>query len=320
MILSCLFVRATVAGEKPQVESKAVLTVVVTNSTANGTAVTDDIVTVQIYDHVKLLHSLEGKVDADGRVLFENVPTGDKIIALARAKHNDMMFSAPPVALKPAADKHLASVEVFDVSYDKSKLSVQTHHLIIKTTPNALHFTEFFQLVNSSDMAVSSKQTDAEGRTIVLEIMLPKGFDNLEASSYFQEDAVVVTDTGFYDTMAVPPGEYQVTFTYTLDITSNSLDIVKGITLPTTNFVVFTELGQAKLQGLGRPSNRMLGKDSMPIEYYTRDKLVQGDKIAFQITGFNVNSSSGKTTWVVLALVFGAVLVLVVLRPHLQKN
>lgn len=309
----------TFAAEKAQAESKAVLTVQVINGTENGTSVVNDEVTVQIYDHDTFLHSLEGKVDADGRAVFENVPTGEKIVAAPNAKHNDMLFSGPSVALKPTADKYTTHVEVFDVSYDNSNLSIRTHHLIIKAIPDALHFTEYFQLVNSSNMAVSSKEMDSDERTIVLKIMLPEGFDNLTAAGYFQQDAMVVTDYGFYDTMAVPPGEYEVTFTYTLDISSNSMDIVKVITLPTYNFMVFADLGPAKVQGLGQPK-KMVGKDSTSIEYYTRDKLAPGDKIAFKIIGFNVNSSSGRTTWVVLSLVFAAVFVLVVLRPLFQKK
>jgi hypothetical protein len=79
------------------------------------------------------------------------------------------------------------------------------------------------QLKNSSDMAVSSKQKDGENREVILEIMLPKGFQNLKSTSYFKDAALVITEQGFYDTMAVPPGEYAVNFSYTLDITSSIL-------------------------------------------------------------------------------------------------
>ena len=95
MPASFAFAEAHAAGQN-------VLTVEVVNETTNGTAVTGDQVYVQIYDHGQPLSPLEGKVGADGKVVFENVPTGDKIAAAPRAKHNDMMFSGNTVALVAA--------------------------------------------------------------------------------------------------------------------------------------------------------------------------------------------------------------------------
>ena len=319
MILSGLFLQAALAAEETQAPSQTVLIVEVVNGTVNGDPVTDDEVIVQVYERGKLLRTLEGKVAADGKAVFESVPAGDGIVALPRSKHNEMMFNGPPVALKSNEAEHHAQVQVFDTSNDASQLSVQTHHLIIKSAPDALIFTEYMQLVNSSDMAVSSKQEDAEGRTIVLEIKLPKGFKNLKALSFLEEDALVVTDEGFYDTMAVPPGEHQVAFTYTLDVASATVDIVKAVTLPTSKLVVFAELGRARLQGLGEPDNRAAAPDGAQIEYYTRDKLAPGEKIAFKITGFNVGSSAS-ATWVILAAVFAAVTILVALRMRAAKG
>ncbi|MHC4083641.1 MAG: hypothetical protein ACYSU3_00720 [Planctomycetota bacterium] len=293
--------------------SKGVLVVEVTNGTANGAAVDGDKVLVGIYESSQLLHSLNGEVGADGKAVFEDVPIGDKIVALARAKHQDMMFSGRVVGLNSTVDKHLAHVEVYDVSWDKSNLSVGAHHIIIKARSEYLEISEYLQLRNSSDTAVSSKQKDSQGREIIFEIMLPEGFKNLKAISYFVENALVVTEQGFYDTMAVPPGEYQANFSYTLDISSSTMDIVKGISFPTSNLIVFAELGQAKLRGLGEAGKQVTNASGAPMMYYQLSDLAPAEEVAFQIVGFNV-STSGLTTWIILSLTFGAIVVLVVLR------
>ena len=138
-------------------------------------------------------------------------------------------------------------------------------------------------------------------------------------ASYFEEQAMVVTDEGFYDTMAVPPGEHQVSFTYTLEITSKTMDIVKGITLPTSKLVVFAELGTAELRGLGEVVNRATSDAGTEMKYYTREKLAAGEEIALQLAGFTV-SNSGPSAWVILAVVFGVVMVVVVLRLRPVKG
>lgn len=316
--LSSLASVASFAAGQAEPASQTVLTVEVVNETPNGTAVEGDPVFVQIYDHGKVLSSLEGKVGADGKAVFENVPTGDMIRALARSKHNNMMFYGRAVALKPTDGGHVARIPVYDTSDDKTNLSITTHHLMITVAANKLMFKEYMQLVNSSNMAVTSAEDDE--KSAVIEIKLPKGFKNLETLSYFEEQALVITDEGFYDTMAVPPGEYQVSFAYTLDITSSEMDIVKGITLPTAKLVVFAELGAAELHGLGEAKSHITSDDGAKIKYYTRDNLAAGNNIGFQITGFNVVADSGPRIWVILAVVFGVVLVLVALRMRPVKS
>ncbi|MHC4680347.1 MAG: hypothetical protein ACYTEK_16800, partial [Planctomycetota bacterium] len=181
--------------------SRAALTVEVTNGTTDGAAVTGDMVLVQIYEHEQLAQTLQSKVDADGKTVFEHVPAGADAVGVARAKHQDMMFSSLPVLLGPARERPIVQVRVFDVSDDKSKLSVETHHIIIKAKSGSLELTEYMLLKNSSEMAISSKEKDSQGRTIVLDIMLPRGFKNLKPSSYFEEEALVVTENGFYDVL-----------------------------------------------------------------------------------------------------------------------
>jgi hypothetical protein len=313
VLVLCFSSHICLADEATMPSSKGVLVVEVTNGTANGAAVVGDEVLVGIYESSQLLYNLNGEVDADGKAVFEDVPVGDKIVAFARAKHQDMMFNGRVVGLKPTEDKHLAYIEVYDVSWDKSHLSVGVHHISIKARSEYLEISEYLQLKNSSDTAVSSKQKDSRDREIILEIMLPEGFKNLKATSYFVENALVVTEKGFYDTMAVPPGEFQVNFTYTLDITSNTMDIVKGISLPTSDLIVFAELGQAKLRGLDGADNQVTNASGAPMKYYQLKDLAPKEEVAFQVVGFNV-STSGLTTWLILSLTFGAIVVLVVLR------
>ncbi len=293
--------------------TKGVLVVEVTNGTANGAAVVGDEVIVGIYENGQLLHSLNGEVDSDGKAIFEDVLVGGNIVALARAKHQDMMFSGRVIELKTRESKHLAQVEVYDVSVDRSHLSVGAHHMMIKARSEYLEISEYLQLINSSDMAVSSDQKDSQDKEVIVEIMLPEGFKNLKPTSYFIENALVVTERGFYDTMAVPPGEFQANFTYTLDITSNTMDIVKGITLPTSNLIIFAELGQAQLRGLGDTDNQVTNASGAPMKYYQLRELAPNEEVAFQIVGFNV-STSALSTWIILSLSFGVIVVLVILR------
>jgi len=326
--IACLSVAAAIlwlcsricfAVDANALTSQTTLVVEATNGTQGGAALAGDLITVQIYEHGQLLQTLDGKVGDDAKAVFDNVFAGEHTVAVAGVKHQDMMFSSPPVPLEPAADALVASVKVFDVSEDNSRLSVGTHHFIVRTRPKSIEITEYMQLRNSSDMAVSSKERDSSNRTIVLNIMLPKGFKNLRPLSYFEENALVATGEGFYDTMAVPPGEHEIAFSYAVDITSRTMNIVKGISLPTSDFVVFAESGEAKLQGLGRPEQKLIGTNGIPMEYYSRSDLTPAEEIAFKITGLNPGSSN-LAVWMILATFFSALALLIILRQRPQTG
>ena len=68
VILSVVFAQPGLADQTSTSESPTILTVQVSNGTANGSAVTDNPVTIRIYQHKQLLNTLDGKVTADGKV------------------------------------------------------------------------------------------------------------------------------------------------------------------------------------------------------------------------------------------------------------
>lgn len=318
IILSCACSKICFAVDANALTSQTTLVVEANNATKEGTDVAGDSIVVQIYEHGQLLQILDGMVDDDGKAVFENVFAGENSVAVAGVKHQNMMFSGTPVALKPAAESIVAIVKVFDVCEDSSKLSVGTHHFIIRIRSKSIEVTEYMQLKNSSDMAVISKERDSSNRAIVLEIFLPRGFKNLKALSYFEENAMMINKEGFYDTMAVPPGEHEIAFSYTIDATSRKMDFIKKISLPTSDFVIFAESGQAKLDGLGRPEQKMIGTSGAPMEYYQRSDLTSAEEIAFSITGLNPGSSN-LVLWTILITILSASALLAILRlrPHI---
>ncbi len=294
-------------------------TATVKSNTANGTPIAGDEVTLLVYRGQEPVASLPAQVGPDGKAVWENIPTGPNMAAVARAKHQNMVFKSEPVPLDPAAGEFTATVEVFDVSTDTSKLSVGAHHIMVAARGTSLQFTEYLQLNNPSDMAITSAQRDEQNRPVVLRVKLPEGFRDLTESSYLEPEALVVTPDGFHDTMAVPPGEHQVTFSYRLDIDRGTMKVVKEMTLPTAELMVFWEHGQGKLEGLGEPNDRLVNGEGVPIEYYRRSALQPGDVIAFQISGFNVKQSD-PYTWVILGAVFVAIVAVVLVRLHPKAN
>jgi hypothetical protein len=312
MILAALLVPAPgvcLAQAAPQ----ARVTVEVRNKTAKGAAVVGEEVSLLLFRGQEQIDSRQATAGQAGKAVFEKVPTGQDMTAIARAKHQNMAFTSLPVSLDPAAGELSATVEVYDVSTDTSKLFVGTHHIIVAVRSASLEVTEYMQLTNPSDMAITGARRDDRNQPIVIEGRLPRGFKDLAVSSYLEEEALVVGPEGFHDTMAVPPGEHHVAFSYKLDINRNTMEIAREITLPTSELMIFWQHGQGKLEGLGEPAGRLVNAEGAPVEYYRRSDLKPGERVAFQISGFNVKQSD-RYTWVILIAVFVAAAVIALLR------
>ncbi len=318
-ILTSLFTASYLAGQTIDTENKPSLTIDVTNKTANGTATANDEVLVTIFEERKPTQTLTGNVGPDGKAVFEDVPTGNNIMALPRVKHQNMMFNGHPIALKPGQTAFKGHVEVYEVSTDKSKLSVAVHHFIIKVEADYLRITEYMRLDNRSDMAITSEEKDANDKSKVIEVMLPEGFTNLACSRYFQENALVITKSGFYDTMAIPPGQYDADFSYILEIDSETIEIVKKISLPTSEFMVFSLLDKGRLQGLGDSEGQVNLADGSSAEYFSFPELKAAEQIKFQVVGFNVKKSSSSVL-IILSVVFALMALLVIWRLRGQKS
>ncbi|MHC4742198.1 MAG: hypothetical protein ACYS8Z_09815 [Planctomycetota bacterium] len=287
ILLSCIICTATEATETP---GSTVLSVEVVNGTSEGKTVEGDDVKVFIYKDEKVDKVISGNVK-NGRAVFENVPTGDNIMAVPNAKHDDMAFSGEAVALGTGSATVSAKVQVYDVSTDTSKISVGTHHFFVNAQAHRLVITEYVELMNNTDTAITSAVKDRGEKPVVVKIPLPEGFRNLSSSSYFVMKALKVTDEGFYDTMAVPPGKYQTAFSYSLAIDSETMEITKQISMPTSEFKVFSQLPPGRIQGLGKAQGRVTLGDGSTAEYYKPAKYKAKDTVSFQVTGLDVGES-----------------------------
>lgn len=205
------------------------------------------------------------------------------------------------------------------MSTDNSKLSVTTHHLIIKLEADGLGITEYMQINNNSDMAVTSGKKDENDKSKVIEVMLPKGFKNFFCSRYFQQNALVITKDGFYDTMAIPPGQFDAEFSYTLGIDSEIIDIIKNITLPTSDFMIFSILDKGSVKGLGEPAGEVKLADGSSAEYFNFKNLKTGQQIKFQLGGLQVRKSDNSAL-IMLLVAFALIALLVIWRLIGQKN
>lgn len=295
-----------------QTDKEAVLAVHVSNGTQEGKVAEGSPVTVLFYHGDHIVKEAEALTGPDGNCEIQDIPTGEGIVAVAQAKHSDMAFSSAPLALEPGQKQYDLALQVFDVAYDNSLIRAGTHHLIIKKSGSNVHVTEYLQLVNDLDRAILSAQKDEDGNPEVIQISLPENFKDLAFSSYFHSDAVVQTASGFYDTMAIPPGSYHGVFSYNVPLSTEVSDFKKIVTLPTASMMVFIQADGGITAELGEPAGQMNLKDGTATNYYTVD-VSPGDVLIFHAEGIPAPPSQ-LNLWIVLSIVFAIVLTAALIR------
>ena len=293
------------------------LTVKVVNGTQGGEVAEGSPVTVHFYQNGQLLEQTSAVTDSEGTCTILDIPTGSDVAAVAQAKHANMMFSSSPVKLGDHPHGVTLTVTVFDVVYDNTLIRAGTHHIIIKRHGESIQVTEYLQLINDQDKAILANQKDTQGKPIVVQVDLPEGFRNLRFSSYFDPQAVVMTESGFYDTMAIPPGQYHAVFTYELSARDDVIEFKKDMTLPLHSVMIFVQTNNMTASGLGEPTGQMTLQDGLQTEYYNVD-VSQDAVIQFQLELLKLPQDAADRTWWILTAVFGVVVVLGLFR--LMKN
>ena len=314
LLISAMFVTTDLFAVEDAAR-QIVVNMKVTKGTPDGATTVDDLAAITLYENGQEVETYTSTVGDDGNAHFEYPAIDGHFMLLPRVRHQNLMFSGPMVHAVNSPAPIDVTVEVYDVIADNSGIAVGSHQIILKAIGKNILVTEFVQLKNSTNNALTSAQKDENDHAIVLSFSLPAGHKEFTVSKYFVADALGFTEDGFYDTMAIPPGTYDAMFTYLLPITSEEMSITKKITMPTDDVMVFSQLKSGQVQGLGNPAGQLTMEDGSPAEYFSLGNKKNEDQIAITIAGLETGSSMTMMIIIAVAFLLIAPLVLVRFKP-----
>ncbi len=264
-------------------QNQGTIEVNVVNATPDGHSVVGDLVTVRLIQDQTLIDTLQGKVNAESKAVFNNVRRAPNLMAHVSCEHEGAPFFGEPVPFFPDFPDMPSTVTVFDVTTDKSSLSVQMHHITITQVGELLQIEEIMMISNSAMMAIKPEVSPVYNKSVVIEIFLPKDYQNFKVTEYFNPDDLVWTDEGFFDPVPVAPGEGRIGFSYFLPLDGETLDIAKKFSLPTGTCVIFVRVPNVEVSGLGPVSNMSMG--GAPVNFYQLSGKKPGDIANIHLAG-----------------------------------
>lgn len=235
-------------------QSTDTLAVQLENGTLSDEGLVEGIVvTLHIIDQQDGAVLASGTADIYGRVYFNDIPIIDNASYLIVAEYQGVSYH------KLLDVTHLGKSHTLTV-YGKTDLFdeilIEEQSVIVgsaDSTNRLLTVYERVTMVNYGDRTFVP-DFDQPQNMQFLRFSLPRGADNLQVETTFEQGEVMTVDKGFALTSRVPPGSYLVDYIYTVPYSNTSLELNRSFTNKTD---IFRVLIPAELGSLGSVSGIM---------------------------------------------------------------
>ena len=228
---------------------------------------------------------------ADGRYSFGKLPAGDQFVYVVDAFYRGGLFAGRALQLpsdtseSPVID---TTVKVWAPTTDPTVIGLPRDDLFAISSKEGLGVIESVSVLNSSGLAYIGRggEDGSAGKVPTLGFTLPEGAADVQIlDSNLDIPKLVATDFGFATTVAIPPGETKITFSYSLPESDAQFELSRNVLYPTGEISVYTR------SPLTVASNRLVESGEKSIEGTTynvwkseKGLIESGDPIQILVT------------------------------------
>ena len=241
-------------------------------------------VTLNVFNLGDNLETRESSADAEGRFRFEGVPGGEGfgyIISTGYAGAVYVYESDYPLPSEPV------ELIVYESTTSGEAIKVRSHTLVINSADSDTRLMNALELVgleNTGDRTFVPDITQA-GRMDLLRFSLPSTATDLDVQSSLRGGQILQVDLGFAMTSPVPPGTYEIAYTFRSSYSGDKLTFDHALPFGADTFrlLLLQGLGQATGDGLQEMERLVLGeRDYQRLE---ANDLGVGARIQLEFTG-----------------------------------
>lgn len=226
--------------------------------------------------------------DGNGRYVFRSLSTGANRFYALDARFEGGLFAGGAITLPDDTETPpviTSTLNVWPTTTDPRSIVIRRDDIFATVSEGELGVIESLRVVNIADQAYVGRGeavSDDEGSAQTLGFAVPpRTVDGsvVIADSDLDIPQLVPADFGFAATIAIPPGQHQITFGYRLAGTGGSFDLSRVALYPTLEFTVHAT------EPLTVESNRLSDQDQVDIEgrtyerWGTDDTIEAGDQI-----------------------------------------
>ena len=241
-------------------------------------------VTLNVFNLGDNLSSRESAADAQGRFSFEGVPAGDGFGYIISTDYAGAVYvyeSDYPLPSEPVV------LTIYESTTSGEALIVNSHSLVVNAADpdtGLMNVLELVGLENTGDRTFVPDITQP-ARMDLLRFSLPSTVTNLDVQTSMRGGQILQVDLGFAITTPVPPGAYEIAYTFRAEYSDGKLTFNHAFPFGAATFrvLLLNNLGQATGDGLEEMDRLILGeRDYQLLE---ANDLGVGARIELDFTG-----------------------------------
>ncbi|HMN13939.1 MAG TPA: hypothetical protein PKD55_16615 [Bellilinea sp.] len=258
-------------------------------------------ISVRLYgfDGMNQAYEAETKADADGSFNFKDVPFVTGRGFMTSADINGMTLSSDVYhSLNNVPSSTIELPINIGTTSDASALhSTRAHIFLDFTNPDLVQVVQLFVLNNGGPNAIVS-----DGGKPIFTVEIPADAANLQfGDGSTLGEHYIKTDTGFGETLGIPPGEgSQLMFAYELPFKSRR-EIRIYVPVETDAAVVMVPEGLVTVKGKGLEPAGVRNVQGANVAMFNASNLAAGSTLAFEVSSQGAGGSiAGNSTGIII--------------------
>ena len=207
------------------------------------------------------------KTDADGSFAFSDLKVGEGLLYEVSTQHQEVDYTSDRLALTKDKKEVEIKLDVYDVSEDKSKISIPFYHIVLGEGEGGFEVLESFSVMNTGRTAFPN-----------LTLKLPGGVENLNLGQGFMECCSQISGNRLIHSMALKPGGEVFSLRYKLK-RSERLDLSRAFPFDVKNLSIITQLSTVEITSPGFGPRRMENVEGRSFYIFPREGIKGGERV-----------------------------------------
>ncbi|MDO8690499.1 MAG: hypothetical protein Q7R39_10910 [Dehalococcoidia bacterium] len=284
---------AAVAAD--QADNAGIINGALVNRTPGGAGVGDVSINLVTYQGETQLAQVSAKTDSQGHFQFAGLATSSDYYYGLSLLYQGARYMIDFRQFDPGNNALDWEVPVYDPTPDVSNIHISRGHLIVDVQDGALSVLQFFDFVNSGDKTyVGVHPITSDGLKETIRLSLPQEADQITAQEGLDECCAFRTDDGISDTLAVPPGNRSVVFSYVLPYSSSNLSLDLSLYYKVDTFDLLVTDQKARVSAKQLQLQDPVDMGAQKYQHFTAAGLSGDTELQVDLTGLgggNLGSS-----------------------------
>ncbi len=241
MVLARLLLAGWCAIAGPPAAREGTVTGTVVNASRGKTPAAETEVVLRVRLGGEFVPFHQTKSDARGWFRFDHVPVGKDYRYLPGANWDGVHYPGPPFEVTPQQPWVSVDLQVWDPVAEPNPLVIRRQEIAIRPEPGVLYVTESMLVENPTSACYVGRAAQEGGDPLTLRLAIPPDFERTTFHKEFFGRRFAISKQGLVTGIPWPPGQRELSFTYTLPYKNKRYRWERPLDLPCSGLRVRVE-------------------------------------------------------------------------------